>query len=74
MMTIEQLTQVRELVRQLSLQEKLSLLNDLTMQLIQQTATVGMAPKQQPLPSLHLASWPHDLPLRREELYDDRGR
>jgi hypothetical protein len=73
-MTIDQLTQVRELVQQLSFQEKLYLLNDLTMQLIQQSTKVMAATAPQPLPSIHLATWPHDLPLRREELYDDRGR
>lgn len=72
-MTTDQLAQVRELVRQLSFQEKLYLLNDLTMQVIQQSTKAAPAAAR-PLPSIHLATWPNNLPLRREELYDDRGR
>lgn len=68
------LMQARELVRQLSFQEKLYLLNDLTMQVIQQSATGAPASEARPLPSIHLATWPNDLPLQRKELYDDRGR
>jgi len=41
-MATDQLTQARELVRQLSFQEKLYLLNDLTMQVIQQSTTAAM--------------------------------
>ena len=73
-MAADQLTQVRTLVRQLSFQEKLYLLNDLTMQVIQQSASATPAPKVRPLPIIHLATWPSSLPLRREELYDDRDR
>jgi hypothetical protein len=73
-MTTNQLAQARELVRQLSFQEKLYLLNDLTMQVIQQSTTATTAPAIRPLPSIHLTTWPTDIPLRREELYDDRGR
>lgn len=73
-MTTDQLTQARELVRQLSFQEKLYLLNDLTMQVIQQSTTAATAAASRPLPSIHLTTWPTNLPLRREELYDDRGR
>lgn len=73
-MTTDQLTQARDLVRQLSFQEKLYLLNDLTMQVIQQSTTAAPSPPSQPLPSIHLTPWPNNLPLRREELYDDRGR
>jgi hypothetical protein len=73
-MTTDQLAQVRELVGQLSFQEKLYLLNDLTMQLIQQSAKGAPPVEQRPLPSIHLTSWPNDLPLRRKDLYDDRGR
>jgi hypothetical protein len=73
-MSTDQLTQARALVQRLSLQEKLYLLNDLTMQVIRQSAGVAQAPPAQPLPSIHLATWPDNLPLRREELYDDRGR
>ena len=72
-MATDQFTQVRNLVRHLSFQEKLYLMNELTMQIIQQSATAGAMP-QQPLPTIHLDSWPGDLPLRREELYDERGR
>jgi hypothetical protein len=73
-MAADQLTQVRTLVRQLSFQEKLYLLNDLTMQVVQQSAAATPVPKERPLPIIHLATWPNNLPLRREELYDDRGR
>jgi hypothetical protein len=73
-MTTDQLTQAREFVRHLSFQEKLYLLNDLTIQVIQQS-TAGITKSALPiLPSIHLATWPDHLPLRREELYDDRGR
>ena len=27
-----------------------------------------------PLPVLHVGSWPADIPLRREDMYDERGR
>lgn len=73
-MTTDQLSKVRELIRQLSFQEKLYLLNDLTMQVIQQASSVVTTPEPRPLPSIHLEIWPNNLPLRREELYDDRGR
>jgi hypothetical protein len=73
-MTIDQLTQVRELVRHLSFQEKLYLLNDLTMQVIQQSTSETTTSLSRALPSIHLTTWPDNLPLRREELYDDRGR
>ncbi|GIV91323.1 MAG TPA: hypothetical protein DEF43_04635 [Chloroflexus aurantiacus] len=73
-MTTDQLTKVRELIRQLSFQEKLYLLNDLTMQVIQQSSSEVTTPEPRPLPSIHLETWPNNLPLRREELYDDRGR
>ncbi len=73
-MTIDQLMQVRELVRQLSLQEKLYLLNDLMAQVIQQSINTSHLAGARPLPSIHLSVWPEKLPLRREELYDDRGR
>ncbi|NCC34237.1 MAG: hypothetical protein EOM24_19835 [Chloroflexia bacterium] len=72
-MSTDQLTQARALVQRLSLQEKLYLLNDLTMQVIRQSADGVQAPPVQPLPSIHLPTWPDNLPLRREELYDDRG-
>jgi hypothetical protein len=48
-------------------------MNELTMQIIQQSAAAGAA-SPQPLPIIHLDSWPDDLPLRREELYGERGR
>jgi hypothetical protein len=73
-MATDQLTQARTLVRQLSFQEKLYLLDDLTTQVIQQSAAATPAPKEPPLPIIHLATWPNNLPRRREELYDDRGR
>jgi hypothetical protein len=73
-MTTDQLTQARELVRQLSFQEKLYLLNDLTMQVIQQSTAAATDSPSRPLPNIHLTNWPDNLPLRREELYDDRGR
>lgn len=73
-MSTDQLTQARALVQRLSLQEKLYLLNDLTMQVIRQSAGAAQTPPAQPLPSIHLDTWPDTLPLRREELYDDRGR
>lgn len=73
-MGIDQLMQARTLVQRLSLQEKLYLLNDLTMQVILQSSGTVQIPLAEPLPSIHLATWPDNLPLRREELYDDQGR
>lgn len=73
-MSNDQLTKARDLVRQLSFQEKLYLLNDLTMQVIQHSNPPASTQASQPLPSIHFEHWPHDLPLRREELYDDRSR
>jgi len=52
-MTTDQLTQARELVRQLSFQEKLYLLNDLTMQVIQQSSATVIDSGSRPLPSIH---------------------
>ena len=47
----------------------------LTMQVIQQSAVATPAPKERPLPSIHLATWPNKSPTPgHEELYDDRGR
>jgi len=73
-MAVDYLTQARTLVEHLSFQEKLYLLNDLTRQMLQQTATSVPASASQSLPTIHLATWPEVLPLRREELYDDHGR
>jgi hypothetical protein len=73
MMTHTTLIKAREIVRQLSTQEKLSLLNDITAQLMQE-AVLSTSAQQLPFPVLHVDSWPQDLPLRREDLYDDRGR
>ena len=73
-MAADQLTKARTLVQQLSFQEKLYLLNDLTMQVIQQSTAATPAPKERALPIIHLATWLNNLSLRREELYDDRGR
>lgn len=72
-MATDQFMQVRNLVRRLSLQEKLYLMNELTMQIIQQSAMAGER-SQPSLPTIEMDSWPEDLPLRREELYDERGR
>lgn len=73
-MTTDQLMQARDFVRQLSFQEKLYLLNDLTTQMIQQAPKETTDRTLKPLPTIHLATWPDHLPLRREELYDTRGR
>jgi hypothetical protein len=73
-MTTDQLAQARELARQLSFREKLYLLNDLTMQVVQESTAVATNAEPGALPSIHLATWPDNLPLRREDLYDDRGR
>lgn len=72
-MTTQAFAQARDIVRQLTRQEKLYLLNDITAQLIHDTAAIPL-PQRPPFPVLHIEQWPSDLPLRREELYDDRGR
>jgi hypothetical protein len=74
LMSVDQLTQARTLLEHLTFQEKLYLLNDLTRQLLQQAVEPGPESSSHPLPTIHLATWPQELPLRREELYDDRGR
>ena len=72
-MTTTALTQARTIVRQLSVQEKLYLLNDITAQLVQ-AATSNPVASRAGFPVLHTAEWPTDTPMRREDLYDDRGR
>jgi hypothetical protein len=72
-MTTTALAQARNIVRQLSVQEKLYLLNDITAQLIQESAPSSSHPNA-PFPVFHVAEWPTDLPTRREELYNDHGR
>lgn len=73
-MNADHLTHIRTLVRQLSLQEKLDLLQDLTTQVIQEATPGTIGGEPAPLPGVHLDHWPDDLPVRRVELYDDRGR
>ncbi len=72
-MTTEELLRVRAMVRQLTIQEKLYLLNDITAQLVQASAanTTSVRPA---FPVFHVAPWPADVPTRREDLYNDRGR
>jgi len=72
-MTTTALAQARDIVRQLTLREKLYLLNDITAQLLQES-TSRSAQRQAPFPVFHVDQWPDDLPLRREDLYNDRGR
>lgn len=73
-MTTNLFTQTRSLMRQLTLQEKLLLLNDLTTQLVQQTVKTRLSSELTSLPTIKIDHWPEDLPLRREELYDEHGR
>jgi hypothetical protein len=73
-MTSDHLTHVLNLVRQLSLQEQLYLLQDLTTQVIHEATPGTIGGQPTPLPRLHLDHWPDDLPVRRAELYDDRGQ
>lgn len=72
-MTITALTQARTIVRQLTVQEKLYLLNEITAQLVHETSSSPATPHLD-FPVLHTAEWPTDIPMRREDLYDDRGR
>ncbi len=72
-MTTEALLQARNIVRQLTIQEKLYLLNDITAQLVQASAFPGPSPHPA-FPVFHLTEWPADVPIRREDLYNDRGR
>ena len=71
-MTTAALAQARAIVRQLTVQEKFDLLNELTTQLVGESMSTTQ--ERPPFPVLHLDHWPNDVPLRREELYDDRGR
>lgn len=68
-MTIEALLQARDIVRHLTAQEKLYLLNDITVQLVQ-ASTATDPPVYSTFPILHLEEWPADLPTRREDLYN----
>ena len=72
-MTTPALTQARNIVRQLTVQEKLYLLNDITAQLVQ-AATSNPVTARPGFPVFHIAEWPTDMPMRREDLYNDRGR
>lgn len=72
-MTYQTLTIARDLVQQLTYHEKLILLNDITVQLLGAPLAQDPPPRP-PFPVLHLTHWPADIPLRREELYDDTGR
>jgi hypothetical protein len=72
-MTTTALTQARNIVRQLTVQEKLYLLNDITAQLVQEATSHPVLPRPA-FPVFHVAEWPADMPMRREDLYDDRGR
>lgn len=72
-MTTTALIQARTLIRQLTVQEKLYLLNDITTQLVQESST--NTPHTHPaFPIFHAAEWPTDMPQSREDLYNDRGR
>jgi hypothetical protein len=72
-MTTTALTQARTIVRQLTVQEKLYLLHDITAQLVQETTTSPVTSRPA-FPVFHVAEWPTDMPMRREDLYDDHGR
>lgn len=72
-MTTTTLTQARNIVRQLSVQEKLYLLNDIATQLVQESTAVRRSPRPA-FPVFHVAEWPEDIPIRREDIYNDRGR
>jgi hypothetical protein len=72
-MTTTALTYARTIVRQLTIQEKLYLLNDITAQLVQ-AATSNPVTARPSFPVFHVAEWPTDMPMRREDLYNDRGR
>jgi len=73
LMTITALIQARNIVRQLTVQEKLYLLNDIAAQLVQEATTHPTIPRPA-FPVFHVAEWPADMPTHREDLYDDRDR
>jgi len=73
-MTQTTLMQARDLVHTLSTQEKLSLLQELTAQLVEQWALEHDAWQKAPLPVIHAPIWPEDVPLHRKDLYNDQGR
>jgi len=66
--------QARSIVHELTLEEKLWLLNDLTQQVIQQSHAATPRVDNRSLPSHHLEKWPDDLSLRREDMYNEYGR
>ena len=72
-MTTPDLTRARAIVRQLTVQEKLYLLNDITAQLVQ-AAVDSSTITRLGFPVFHVDEWPADVPMRREDLYDDPGR
>jgi hypothetical protein len=64
---------VLTLARRLAPLEQARLIAELAPQLAQALETQP-AVSVQPFPVITVGTWIEDLPLRREELYDDRGR
>ena len=68
------LDQVFDLATQLPPVDKLRLIERLAPQ-VAQTLEAGMPTVEPPpFPVISISAWPSDLPMRREELYDERGR
>lgn len=65
------LPQAQNLVRELSTQERLYLLHELTAHLLQEAGTGTEKQPTADLPLIHLERWPADLFLRREDLYNE---
>ena len=66
------LDQVFDLATQLPPADKLQLIERLVPQIAQ--ALQPGTPSTAPFPVISISAWPTDLPMRREELYDERGR
>ena len=66
------LDQVFDLATQLPPADKLQLIERLVPQIAQ--ALQPGPPSAAPFPVMTISVWPTDLPMRREELYDERGR
>ena len=66
------LDQVVDLATQLPPADKLQLIERLIPQIAQ--ALQRGTPSAAPFPVMTISAWPPDLPMRCEELYDERGR
>ena len=68
------LDEVFDLATQLPPADKLRLIERLVPQVAHALEAAHPTNEPPPFPVISVSAWPSDLPMRREELYDDRGR